>query len=272
MAIMFEKEMTVNRRWWDGVTPVHFRSRSYDVDGFRRGASSLLPMEVSELGDVSGKSLLHLQCHFGLDTLSWARRGAIVTGIDFSQEAISTARGLSDHLGVPGRFIESNLYSLPDVLDEKFDIVYTGYGAICWLPDLKRWAEIIARFLRPGGIFYIVEGHPMTNLINDEIADRVDLTGRYFNHGPVRYESPNTYTDSEEPLRERVTYAWEHPLSDVVNSVISAALRIERLNESRLGFFKAHPLTRRREDGHWEFPDGISDMPLTFSLLARSPD
>lgn len=260
--------MTVNRRWWDGATPVHYRSRSYDVEGFRKGASSLLPLEVRELGDVSGKSLLHLQCHFGMDTLSWARRGAMVTGVDFSPEAIATARDLSRELGIPARFIESNVYTLPDVLDEQYDIVYTGYGAICWLPDLDNWARIIARFLRPGGTFYIVEAHPMTSLIDEAVTDRVALTGRYFNHGPVRYESPNTYTDSDAPLQEQVTYSWDHPLSEIVNSLTSAGLRLEWLHESKLGFFNGHPLMRKREDGHWEFPDGVTDMPLTFSLRA----
>jgi SAM-dependent methyltransferase len=269
---MFEEEMSVNRRWWDGATPVHVRSRSYDVDGFRRGNTSLLPMEVEELGDVQGKTLLHLQCHFGMDTLSWARKGACVTGVDFSSEAIATARQLAEELSTPARFIESNIYDLPSVLNERFDIVYTGYGAICWLPDLERWAQVIARSLRPGGTFYIVEAHPMTNMTDESITDRVELNGRYFDHGPIKYESPDTYTDSDSPLEEQVTFSWDHPLSEVVTSLTSAGLQLEWLHESRLGFFKMHPLMRKREDGHWEFPPEVSDMPLTFSLRARLPD
>jgi SAM-dependent methyltransferase len=269
---MFEDEMSVNRRWWDGATPVHVRSRSYDVDGFRRGNTSLLPMEIKELGDVSGRHLLHLQCHFGMDTLSWARRGACVTGVDFSPEAIATARQLAEELSIPARFIESNVYDLPDVLSEGFDIVYTGYGAICWLPDLERWAHVIARSLRPGGTFYIVEAHPMTNMTDESIKDRVELNGQYFDHGPIRYESPDTYTDSDAPLEEQVTFSWDHPLSEIVTSLTSAGLQLEWLHESRLGFFKMHPLMRKREDGHWEFPPEVSDMPLTFSLRARLPD
>lgn len=269
---MFEEEMSVNRRWWDGATPVHYRSRSYDVDGFRGGSSSLLPMETGELGDVNGKSLLHLQCHFGMDTMSWARKGARVTGVDFSPEAITTARRLSSELNIPARFIESNVYTLPEVLDERFDIVYTGYGAICWLPDLDAWARVIARYLRPGGTFYIVEAHPITNMIDENVTDRVLLTGRYHNDGPIRYESPDTYTDSDAPLKEQVTFSWNHPLSEIVTSLTSAGLQLEWLHESRLGFFRGHPLMRKRPDGHWEFPEGISDMPLTFSLRARLPD
>ena len=272
MVIMFEEEMSVNRRWWDGATPVHFKSRSYDVEGFKSGKSSLLPLEIGEVGDVQGKSLLHLQCHFGLDTLSWARRGARVTGVDFSPEAIATANRLAKELGIPARFIESNVYTLADVLQERFDIIYTGYGAICWLPDLERWAQVIARFLRPGGTFYIVEAHPMVSMIDDSIKDRISPTLHYFNDGPDREESPNTYTDSDEPLKEQVSYAWNHPISEIVTSLISAGLQLEWLHESRLGFFKWHPLMRKRQDGHWEFPEEVSDMPLTFSLRARLPD
>jgi SAM-dependent methyltransferase len=268
---MFEKEMAANKRWWNGATPVHVRSRSYDVEGFRRGVTSLLPLEIGELGDVQGRSLLHLQCHFGLDTMSWARRGAVVTGIDFSSEAIATARELAAELAIPSRFIESNIYAAPDALHEKFDIAYTGYGALCWLPDLERWAEIIAHFLRPGGTLYIVESHPITELIDESVTDRVALTGRYFGTGPIRCESPNTYTDSETPLQERVSYSWAHPLSEIVNSVISAGLRIEWLHESRLGYFRLHPLAEKRDDGHWCFPEGVSDIPLVFSLRAHLP-
>jgi SAM-dependent methyltransferase len=266
---MHEEEMDVNKRWWDGATPVHFRSRAYDVDGFRKGASSLLPLEIGELGDVKGKSLLHLQCHFGMDTMSWARRGAVVTGVDFSPEAIRTAKQLSDDVGIPARFIESNVYSLGDVLEEKFDIIYTGYGAICWLPDLDRWAKIISRFLKPGGTFYMVEGHPITSLIDEGVKDRLAFTKTYFDHGPERWESPNTYTDSDVPLKEQVSYAWNHTIADVVSALTSADLRIEWLHESPLGFFGFHPLMRKRDDGHWHFPPEVSDIPLTFSIKAR---
>lgn len=265
--------MHANRRWWDCATPVHYRSRSYDVEGFRQGASSLLPLERGEMGEVRGKSLLHLQCHFGLDTMSWARMGAAVTGVDFSPQAIATARRLSDELGIPARFIESNVYDLPEVLEERFDIVYTGYGAICWLPDLDRWAKTIARFLRPGGTFYIVEGHPYSDLIDDDVTDRVALKGAYLgNRGPIRVDSPDTYTDSDGPLEVQTTYEWDHPLSEVLNAVISAGLRLEWVHESPLGFFRRHPLMERREDGHWLFPEGVSGLPLTFSLRARLPD
>ncbi len=273
MIIMYEDEMDTNRRWWDGATPVHYRSRSYDVDGFRRGASSLLPLELKELGDVGGKRLLHLQCHFGLDTMSWARRGAIVTGVDFSPEAIATARRLSEELSIPARFIESNVYDLPEMHDERYDIVYTGYGALCWLPDLARWAKVVSRSLRPGGTFYVVDSHPFSDLIDENVADRIELKGRYITDGrPEKWVSPDTYTDSDRPLEEQTTYAWRHTLSEIVGSLLSAGLRLDFLHESEMGYFNMHPLMEKRDDGHWVFREGTCGLPLTFSLMAHLPD
>ncbi|TMB65463.1 MAG: class I SAM-dependent methyltransferase, partial [Chloroflexi bacterium] len=139
----------------------------YDVTGFKAGKSRLKPVEREELTGVQGKSLLHIQCHFGLDTLSWAREGAIVTGVDFSEPALEAARGLADECGIEARFIHSDVYSVPQKLSEQFDIVFTSYGALCWLPDMHRWAEIVARFLKPGGTFYMVEFHPMSGVFAD---------------------------------------------------------------------------------------------------------
>ena len=140
-----------NRRHWDEVVPIHMRSALYDVDSFKAGTSKLKPVEREELRDVRGKTMLHLQCHFGLDTLSWGREGAVVTGVDFSEPAIDAARELAAETGIEARFILSEVYSLPDRLSEEFDIVFTSYGAICWLPDISRWAGVVARFLNPGG-------------------------------------------------------------------------------------------------------------------------
>jgi len=140
-----------NRRHWDEVVPIHVASDLYDVTAFKVGKSRLKPVEREELTDVRGKTLLHLQCHFGLDTLSWAREGAIVTGVDFSLPAIEAARSLAAECRLEARFIPSDIYSLSDKLSEEFDIVFTSYGAICWLPDISRWAQVVERFVRQGG-------------------------------------------------------------------------------------------------------------------------
>ena len=156
-----DKQLQVNRRNWNERTPVHAASDFYDVEGFKAGRITLRDLERREVGEVSGKTLLHLQCHFGLDTMSWARLGAKPTGVDFSDAAIDLARSLNDELGLGVRFIHSNIYDLPGVLDEQFDIVFTSYGVLCWLPDLDDWARVASNHLKPGGVFYIAEFHPL---------------------------------------------------------------------------------------------------------------
>ena len=147
----------INKSLWNGKTAIHVKSDFYDVESFKKGKSSLNFIELEALGDVKGKSILHLQCHFGLDTLSWARLGANVTGVDFSDKAIDYARSLNSELGLNAKFILSNVYDLKNNLDEKFDIVFTSYGTIGRLPDLNRWADVVSHFLKPGGTFFMVE-------------------------------------------------------------------------------------------------------------------
>ncbi len=154
-----------NRSLWDELTPVHLRS--YGVERFLAGEPWLPKRILEEVGDVQGKSLLHLQCHFGLDTLAWAREGAVVTGVDFSPEAIKAAEELSKQANLPARFICSDIYDLPEVLDEQFDIIFTSIGVLCWLKDLDVWARIIADHLKPGGVFYIMEGHPLITTFDE---------------------------------------------------------------------------------------------------------
>lgn len=154
--------MQANRRHWDELVSIHLRSEFYDVASFVGGRSTLLSIESEEVGDVTDKTLLHLQCHFGMDTLSWARVGATVTGVDFSGEAVKAARRLADEVGLAERasFIESNIYALPDNLSGQFDVVFTSYGVLGWLPDIEGWARVAAHFVKPGGFFYIAEVHP----------------------------------------------------------------------------------------------------------------
>jgi len=146
-----------NQKLWDAKTDVHKESDFYDLENFKKGATSLKKYELDALGNVHGKSLLHLQCHFGQDSMSWARMGAKVTGVDFSSEGIKTARAMNDELGLDVKFIECNVYDLQNHLNEQFDIVYCSYGVTCWLPDLVKWAGIVNQFIKPGGTFYIAE-------------------------------------------------------------------------------------------------------------------
>lgn len=190
-----------NRRNWNERTAIHARSQSYDLAGFRAGRSSLLPIELAEVGDVAGKSLLHLQCHLGVDSLSWARLGARVTGVDFADEALAVARGLNEELGLDTRFLHANLYDLPDLLNEQFDIVYTTYGVLCWLHDIPRWAQIAASYVKPGGILYLADFHPLMVAMSDEgvVDGAIRLAFPYFPQPEPVYCAPGcTYTDGNE--------------------------------------------------------------------------
>src|SRR5215471_3086073 len=259
--------MLVNRRAWDLRTRAHLESDFYGVASFKEGRLSLRPPEREELGDVRGRSLLHLMCHFGMDTLSWARLGARVTGVDFSEEAIAAARGLAAELDLDARFVQADLYELPDVLDERFDIVVTTYGVLSWLPDLDGWARVIAHFLRPGGTFLIVEIHPFIGLF-DEVDGELRLTGSLFDRGPFESETVRTYADGRD-LPPHAEHNWFWPVSTVVTALSGAGLRIERLRELPVDVRQRLPSMVRGDDGYWRLPG--DPLPLLFTCVATRP-
>ena len=265
-----------NRDNWDDRVPIHVASNDYGVAAFKNDEDYVSPVvrfDAPLLGDVNGKSLLHLQCHFGLDTLSWARLGAAVTGIDFSPKAIEAARQLNADTSLSGRFVESELYDSPSALDEQFDIVYTSIGAICWVPEVRRWAEVVAHFLKPGGIFYIREMHPVLWSMDYERKDGLKcLKFPYFEKAePMRWDDSQTYTDGETPLGHTVTYEWNHSMGEIITSLIDAGLRIEYLKEypytsGALGL----PGVERGEDGMWRFPGSNDSFPMMYSIRATN--
>ena len=179
MSITEKNYFDSNKELWNKKTAIHKNSDFYDLKGFMNGNNTLKDIELKELGNVKGKNILHLQCHFGLDTLSWARLGADVTGIDFSDEAISTAKQINKEAKLDAEFICSNVYDLKAKLNKKYDIVFTSYGVIGWLPDLNRWADIINYFLNPGGVFYMVEFHPVLWMMDDDFKQ---IKYSYFPH------------------------------------------------------------------------------------------
>lgn len=265
-----DEYLRANRAHWDELAALHFRSPYYDVEGFRAGRISLMSLEREELGDVAGKSLLHLQCHFGLDTLSWARLGARVTGVDFSPQAIALARALSEELSIPARFVHSDLYALPQALSGRFDIVFTSYGVLCWLHDLPRWAQVVAHFLEPGGVFYIAEIHPCAGIFYDE-ADATDLRVFYPYFGtpePLRWEEDTSY-GSDEPLQQRATYEWPHGLGEIVSALTAAGLYIDFLHEFPWCCYRMLPFLEEDEEGRWWLPGRATSVPMTFSLKAK---
>jgi SAM-dependent methyltransferase len=262
-----------NLELWNSWAEINAASRSYDVEGFKQGKGGLHALELDEVGDVAGKTLLHLQCHFGKDTLSWARLGAKVTGVDFSDRAIGMARSLAEELSIPATFVQSDVYELPNVLDGKFDIVFTSYGAIPWLPDIYEWARVVAHFLKPGGTFYIAEFHPFLNVMdNVEGSDNLHILYRYGNppDEPLRFETKGNYADPQAEY-EGVEYSWNHSLGDTVSALIRAGLRIEFLHEHHFSvegsMWKG---MERGEDGYYRFSDPAQRLgvPVMFSIRA----
>lgn len=262
---VFMKDYTkINKKWWDNVTQIHAASKLYDLKSFKKGKTSLQSIELQELGNVKGKTLLHLMCHFGMDTLSWAREGAIVTGVDISDSSINLANKLSKELEIPANFIASDIYDLPKVLDTTFDIVFTSYGVLLWLSNIESWAEIIYERLKQGGTFYIVELHPFTNMLNSECQ----IEHKYFEKGPYLDDSPGTYTDWNADIQGK-TYAWFHTFGEVINALVKAGLIIEYIHEFPFTMYNQFPgLMKKNKQGQYVLKNPDMQMPLLFSLKA----
>jgi SAM-dependent methyltransferase len=260
----------LNRANWDDRVPVHLASSFYDLAGFQAGACSLRPFEISEVGPVAGRSLVHLQCHIGLDTLSWARRGAAVSGLDFSPPAISAASSLAVALGLPATFVVADVYDAVAAFGgQKFDIVYTGIGALVWLPDIPGWARVVAGLLAPGGFLYLVEGHPFAQILESG-ASGLCVARDYFDAAPQVEDYPYTYTDGPELAHTRQV-EFQHGLGEILTSLVEAGLRIEFVHEHDFELFQRFDSLRRQEDGTYRLPPGQPRVPMMFSLRASRP-
>jgi 2-polyprenyl-3-methyl-5-hydroxy-6-metoxy-1,4-benzoquinol methylase len=258
------KYFEANKEAWNKRTGVHKDSSFYDVESFKAGMTSLQKIELEEVGDVNGKSLLHLQCHFGMDTLSWARLGATVTGIDLSDEAIGYAKSLSGELNLNADFICCNVYDLPENLDKKFDIVFTSYGVVGWLPDLDKWAGVIAHFLKPGGTFYLAEFHPVVWMFDDEFKD---IKYCYHNAETIVEKQTGTYADRYAQI-EYEEFSWNHSLSEVINALISKGLQIQFLNEFPYSSYNCFANTIQGEDGNYRIKGLEGKIPMMYSIKA----
>ena len=260
------RRLQVNRTNWNERTPVHAASDFYDVEGFKAGRVTLKDLERREVGDVVGKTLLHLQCHFGMDTMSWARLGAKPTGVDFSDTAIDLARTLNDELDLNVRFIRSNIYDLPDLLDEQFDIVFTSYGVLCWLPDLDKWARVIGNHLKPGGVFYIAEFHPIMATFEQSESGDIRSAWSYFENEFFFEGYGHSYAGTD--LIASPNYEWGHSLAEIVTALIDAGLVLEFLHEFPFTCYQAFPAMVRGNDGWWRFPEHNDSIPQLFSIRA----
>jgi SAM-dependent methyltransferase len=254
-----------NKALWDELVPIHLGSTFYNVEAFKKGASSLHDIELRELGEVRDKSLLHLQCHLGLDTISWSRLGARVIGVDFSPRSIEAARSLADEVGTEATFYCADLFDLEAIEQSTFDIVYTSYGVLPWLKDLRKWAEVVAHFVAAGGVFYMVEFHPVIEVFAD--SPTPELEGRYFfDDEPVEWKSNGTYAEPGAQVSNR-SYQWHHPVGEVVSALIEAGLTIEFLHEHPDMHEQMRPWMVRDSEGRWRAPG--NSLPSLFSLKAH---
>ena len=271
-----EDQRAANLANWNDRVAAHLASPGYDVKGFvadPRRIGKAVRLDREELGVVNGLSLLHLQCHLGLDTLSWARLGARVTGLDFSAPAVDAAREISLRAQTPAEFVLADVYEAPEVLGETFNIVYASEGVLCWLPDVAKWARVVRRLTRPGGTAYIRDGHPIFSALDHDRQDgRLELVGSYFEGPALRYDEPGTYVESAVPIEHTVNFEWDHGLGEIVNAIIEAGFRIESLREYPMAAYRALPGMIKGRDGWWRLPGQSGQVPLMFSVCATLPE
>ncbi|MEI2737734.1 MAG: class I SAM-dependent methyltransferase [Chitinophagaceae bacterium] len=264
-----EQYFEANKNLWNQRTAVHKDSSFYNLAGFKAGETVLTPIELNEVGDVKGKKMLHLQCHFGMDSLNWARLGAEVTGVDLSDVAIEEANKLKDEPlinsgGMNAKFICCNVYDLKEHLDEKFDIVFTSYGTIGWLPNLDKWAEIISFYLKPGGLFYMADFHPVVWMFDDEFTH---IQYYYENRELIVTENYGTYTDRKADIKGK-EYSWNHSISEILNALIKAGLRIELFNEHAYSPYPNFTNSVEVEKGKWQIKGMEGKIPIVYSIRA----
>lgn len=254
----------INKKTWNNKTGVHVNSAFYDNESFLKGKSTLNNIELQLLGEVTGKKILHLQCHFGQDSLSLARMGANVTGVDLSDKAIEKAKEMNNKLNLNTEFICCDLYDLPNHSKEQFDIIFTSYGTIGWLPDLDKWAKIISQFLKPNGKFIMAEFHPVVWMFDNDFKE---VFYSYFNIEPIIEEETGTYADKNAPL-EAKTITWNHPTSEVLNALISSGLQLNSFNEYDYSPYNCFNQTEEFEPNKFRIKHLENKIPMVFSIEA----
>lgn len=255
----------VNKKLWNQKTEFHYDSDFYDMDSFKKGKNSLNPIELGLLGQIKGKKVLHLQCHFGQDSISLSRLGALVTGVDFSEKAIQKARKLNEELGTNATFIQSDVYELPNVLDEKFDLIFTSYGVLGWLPDMSKWAELIHHFLKPDGELVLVEFHPIVWMFSNDFKE---IEFKYMDSEPIIEELEGTYADTNAPIKEQ-SICWNHGLCTVLDSVIKSGLNISDFKEYMYSPYDCFKNTIKIEERKFQIKGLEDKIPLLYSLKAK---
>lgn len=264
--------LSANQANWDSRVKLHKEHEYYNLKDFLENshALSFKANEHQEIGDVTGKSLLHLQCHFGLDTLSFARLGAKVVGVDFSQEAIESARQIRDQVGLQAQFIQSDIYDLPNRLEEKFDIVFTSIGVLYWLPDVDEWARVVAHFLKPGGLFYYKDGHPFKDILEENsTTGKLEVTYPYFDQDPSRFDDGHTYGSEKTIEDNKTNYQWQHTMGEILNALIKAGLTIVEVHEYPYSTDPLFEGMTQDPSGNWVYRKNQKDLlPLLLMIKA----
>lgn len=263
-----ENYLEINKNSWNAKVDPHLKSDFYFVDEFLKGRSSLNSIETDLLGDIKGKSILHLQCHFGQDTISLSRMGAEVTGIDLSDKAIEAAKDLAQKCETNTKFICSDVYTLPKVLDQQFDIVYTSYGVIGWLPDLNQWAEVISHFLKPGGVFVMAEFHPAVWMFDDDFTK---VAYSYFNEKPIIETHEGTYADKKADIVQEYVM-WNHSLAEVLQNLINHKIKIEVFQEFDWSPYPCFNQVEEFEKGKWRIVHFENKIPMVYGLRGTKED
>lgn len=258
-----DQYIDINKKHWNQKVEPHVNSSFYRTQEILDGENSLNEIELKLLGNIEGKRILHLQCHFGLDTISLARMGAEVTGVDFSEQAIEKATQLARSIGLDNvRFIQSDIYALPDVLLESFDVVFTSYGTIGWLPDLLGWAKVINQFLKPGGQFVFAEFHPVVWMFDDDFEE---VKYSYFNRGPIVETEQNTYADRKISLPSEYV-GWNHGMSEVVQSLLQQSLTLQSLEEFDYSPYNCFRNTVEKGKGKYYIQGMEHKLPMVYVL------
>lgn len=255
--------LEINRQSWNKRTDIHIESEFYDLEGFLKGNTSLNEIELNLLGDVRGKSILHLQCHFGQDTISMAKLGAHATGVDLSDNAIAKAKEIALKTNTDAAFVCCDVYDLPQYLNKKFDIVFTSYGTIGWLPDLDKWAKIISGFLKPGGKFVFVEFHPVVWMFDDNFKE---VAYNYFNTGAIVETLSGTYTDQNAPLTQEYV-CWNHGISEVLNSLIKNGIEINSFDEFDYSPYNCFRETIQIEPKKFRIKHLDNKIPMVYAVV-----
>ena len=254
----------INKKLWDNKTEIHYKSDFYDVESFLKGKDSLNQIELDLLGDIKEKKILHLQCHFGLDTISLSRHGARATGVDLSDKAIFRANQLKETLRTDTKFIQSDIFKLKDLLHDKYDIVFTSYGVIGWLPDMKKWADTVYHFLKPNGEFVMVEFHPVVWMFS---YDFKKIEFNYMDSSPIIEELEGTYTDREAEIKDK-SVTWNHGLGNVIDSLVKSGLKLQDFKEYDFSPYNCFDKTIKIGDNKYQIEGLENKIPMIYSIKA----